>query len=148
MKTVRARMHADRPVTEERLEDAIERGGVRQRSSLRATSLSYVAPCLQIGFEDGSGVLLPVSLYSEFDGFQAEDFADLKLGFAGTALCHDAQDLQVSIAGMISLSPPLMTMAAAVIASRNARQSSAARTEAARANGRRGWRPCKSDSVV
>lgn len=54
----------------------------------------------------------------------------------------------MSIAGMISASKPLMDMAASVIASRNGRQSSAAKAEAARANGRKGGRPRKPDVPV
>ena len=96
-------------------------------------------------FEDDSGVLLPVNLYREFDDFEPEDFNGLNVGFAGTALCHDGKDLQISIAGMISASQPLMAMAASVIASRNGRQSSTAKAEAARANGRKGGRPRKMD---
>jgi len=147
MKTVKAGLHADRPVTEKRLDEAVDRGGVRRRSSLQAVSVAFQKPCLVIHFEDESGVLLPVNLYREFDDFEPEDFTGLNVGFAGTALCHEGRDLQVSIAGMISTSQPLMAMAASVIASRNGRQSSTAKAEAARANGRKGGRPRKIDPV-
>ncbi|MCU0072000.1 hypothetical protein N8H71_10380 [Pseudomonas koreensis] len=147
MKTVKAGLHADRPVTETRLDEAVDRGGLRRRSSLQAVSVAFQKPCLVIHFEDDSGVLLPVNLYREFDDFEPDDFNGLNVGFAGTALCHDGKDLQVSIAGMISASQPLMAMAASVIASRNGRQSSTAKAEAARANGRKGGRPRKIDPV-
>lgn len=148
MKTVKAGLHADRPVTENRLDEAVDRGGVRRRSSLQAVAVSFQQPCLVIHFEDDSGVLLPVNLYPEFADFEPEDFAGVKLGFAGTALCHDDKDLQISIAGMIAASQPLMSMAASVIASRNGRQSSTAKAEAARANGKKGGRPRKVDPVL
>lgn len=148
MKTVQAGLHADRPVTEDRLDEAVDRGGIRRRSSLQAVSVSFHTPCLVIHFEDDSGVLLPVNLYPEFAAFEPEDFAGVKLGFAGTALCHDGKDLQMSIAGMIAASQPLMSMAASVIASRNGRQSSTAKAEAARANGKKGGRPRKVDPVL
>ncbi|MFW9080688.1 DUF2442 domain-containing protein [Pseudomonas sp. P2757] len=148
MKTVKAGLQADRPVTQNRLDEAVDRGGVRRRSSLQAVSVSFHPPCLVIHFEDDSGVLLPVNLYPELADFQPEDFAGVKLGFAGTALCHDDKDLQVSIAGMISASQPLMSMAASVIASRNGRQSSTAKAEAARANGKKGGRPRKVDPAL
>ncbi|WP_409316229.1 DUF2442 domain-containing protein [Pseudomonas sp. KCJK9016] len=147
MKTVKAGLHADRPVTEKRLDEAVDRGGLRRRSSLQAVAVTFQKPCIAIHFEDGSGVLLPVNLYTEFDDFEPDDFAQLKIGFAGTALCHEGKDLQISIAGMISASQPLMSMAASVIASRNGRQSSTAKAEAARANGRKGGRPRKIDPV-
>ena len=145
MKTIEASILADRPVTEDVLDEAIRRGQVRHKSGLQATAVSFVEPCLAVSFIDGSGVLLPVQHYPEFDDFEVEDFAGLTVGFSGTALCHEGKDLQVSIAGMISASKPLMDMAASVIASRNGRQSSAAKAEAARANGRKGGRPRKPE---
>jgi len=145
VKTITAKMLTDRPVTEAVLDEAIQRGQVRHKGGLQATSVTFVEPCLAVGFVDGSGVLLPVQHYPEFDEFDVEDFADLKVGFSGTALCHEDKDLHVSIAGMISASKSLMDMAASVIASRNGRQSSAAKAEAARANGRKGGRPRKAD---
>jgi hypothetical protein len=145
MKTIEASILADRPVTEDVLDEAIRRGQVRHKSGLQVTAVSFVEPCLAVSFIDGSGVLLPVQHYPEFDDFEVEDFAGLTVGFSGTALCHEGKDLQVSIAGMISASKPLMDMAASVIASRNGRQSSAAKAEAARANGRKGGRPRKPE---
>lgn len=148
MKTIEASIQADRPVTEETLEQAIARGELSRRSGLNARSVTWTGHCLVISFEDGSGVLLPAKNYPEFDGFDDEDFADLKVGFAGTALCHEGSDLQVSIAGLISASKPLMDMASSVIASRNGRQSSVAKAEAARANGKKGGRPRKVDTAL
>lgn len=145
MKTIEASVLADRPVTDAVLDEAIRRGQVRHKAGLHVTAVSYVEPCLAVSFIDGSGVLLPVQHYPEFDDFEVEDFAGLTVGFSGTALCHEGKDLQVSIAGMISASKPLMDMAASVIASRNGRQSSAAKAEAARANGRKGGRPRKPE---
>ncbi|VVM77233.1 hypothetical protein PS662_02126 [Pseudomonas fluorescens] len=148
MITIEAGTGVDRPVTEASLDEAIRRGQVRHKSSLQVTAVAFLDPCLAVSFIDGSGVLLPVQHYPEFDDFDAEDFAELKVGFSGTALCHEGRDLQVSIAGMISASKPLMDMAASVIAARNGRQSSAAKAEAARANGRKGGRPRKPDVTV
>jgi hypothetical protein len=148
MKTLKAKDQVDRPVTEARLDRAIERGKSRPGCGLQATAVTYQAPCLAVSFEDGSGILLPVKNYPEFDGFEIEDFAGLEVGFTGAALCHEGKDLQISIAGMISASEPLMAMAASVIASRNGRQSSAAKSEAARLNGKKGGRPRKVDVVL
>lgn len=147
MRTVKAKAQVDIPVTETRLDEAIERGKLRPASGLRATAVIFQDPCLAVSFEDGSGVLLPVGNYPEFDGFESDDFAAVEVGYGGTALCHEGKDLHVSIVGMISASKPLMAMAASVIASRNGRQSSTAKAEAARANGRKGGRPRKVDVV-
>ncbi|ANJ54177.1 hypothetical protein PMA3_02980 [Pseudomonas silesiensis] len=148
MKAVKAKNQVDRPVTESVLDEAIERGRLRRNSGLQATAVTFLEPCLAVSFEDGSGVLLPVKCYPEFDDFRTQDFAGLKVGFSGTALCHEGKDLQISIAGMISASKPLMDMAASVVASRNGRQSSAAKAEAARANGRKGGRPRKVEVAL
>ncbi|VVN84098.1 hypothetical protein PS718_01347 [Pseudomonas fluorescens] len=148
MKVIKAKPSARSPLTEEMVEAAIKRGEARRASSLQAVSVTFEKTSLVIRFEDGSGVLLPVDRYPEFDGFDADDYASLKIGFGGTALCHEGRDLDVSITGMISASPSLMVMAASVVASRNGRQSSAAKSEAARANGKKGGRPRKADPAV
>lgn len=148
MKTIKAKVQADNPVTESSLDKAIERGESRRKNSLQATAVTYLPPCLAVSFEDGSGVLLPVANYPEFDDFEGEELASLTVGYAGTALCHEGKDLHVSIAGLISASKPLMAMAASVVASRNGRQSSAAKSEAARVNGKKGGRPRKVDVVL
>lgn len=145
MKVIKARPSEHRPLTEEMLDAAIKLGEARQASSLQAVSVTFEESSLVVRFEDGSGVLLPVKLYPEFDGFDAADYASLTIGFSGTALCHEGKDLDISIAGMISASASLMKMAASVVASRNGRQSSAAKSAAARANGKKGGRPRKTD---
>lgn len=148
MKVIKAKPSVHRPLTEEMLDAAIKLGEVRQASSFQAVSVCFEKSSLVIRFEDGSGVVLPVNQYPEFDGFDAGDYEGLTVGFAGTALCHEGKDLDVSIAGMISASQSLMKMAASVVASRNGRQSSAAKSEAARANGKKGGRPRKADPVL
>ncbi|MEZ1317317.1 hypothetical protein QIW53_14945 [Pseudomonas fluorescens] len=146
MTTIQAKKGAGRPVTEAVLEKAIRRGQHRQKKTFEATSVAFIEPCLAVCFIDGAGVLLPVRQYPEFDDFAVEDYADLTVGHAGTALCHEGKDLHISIAGMISANKPLMDMAASLIASRNGRQSSAAKAEAARENGRKGGRPRKTET--
>lgn len=148
MKVIKAKPSTHRPLTKEMIDAAILQGEARRASSLQAVSVTFEESSLVIRFEDGSGVLLPVSQYPEFDGFDAGDYEGLTVGFAGTALCHERKDLDVSIAGMISASPSLMKMAASVVASRNGRQSSAAKSEAAGANGKKGGRPRKADPAL
>lgn len=147
MKTIEAKAPLDRPLTAAALDEAIERGRAN-RSGVNASCVSVEGQHLVIGFEDGSAVLLPLEHYPEFGDFVAADFEDLRVGFAGTALCHEGKDLHLSIAGMIQASKPLMDLAASVIASRNGRQSSLAKAQAARANGRKGGRPRKVDNPL
>ena len=147
MKTIEAKAPLDRPLTAAALGEAIERGRAN-RSGVNASCVSVEGQHLVIGFEDGSAVVLPLKHYPEFGDFAEADFQDLQVGFAGTALCHEGKDLHLSIAGMIQASKPLMDLAASVIASRNGRQSSLAKAQAARANGRKGGRPRKVDNPL
>ena len=57
------------------------------------------------------------------------------------ALCPDKHDLHISLAGMVAASQPLMNMAATLVATKNGQKSSAAKSAAARENGRKGGRP-------
>ncbi|MGE7958960.1 DUF2442 domain-containing protein [Pseudomonas sp. NPDC089530] len=147
MKIIKAKAPTVEALTEAALEQAIVRGESRCRSGLQAATLSYQEPCLAIGFADGTAILLPVQHYPEFEDFSPEELHQLELGFAGTAICHEGRDLQVSIAGLISASQPLMDMAAQVVASRNGSRSSEAKAQAARLNGKKGGRPRKVQAL-
>lgn len=140
--TVRAPL--DEPVTVEVLRRAVERGRQR-RPALHASAVQYLADSqsLRIGFSDLSAVVLPVKNYPELAQLSCTQLERLVLGFAGSALCLEEQDLHVSIAGLVSASVPLMEMAATVVASRNGSRSSASKAGAARENGRKGGRPRK-----
>ncbi len=70
----------------------------------------------------------------------------MEVGFGGKALCCEAHYLDVSISGLIASSQPLMDLAVSMVASRNGRKSSAAKSAAARANGKKGGRPRKNVS--
>ena len=139
----KARSRFDEPVTQEALTQAIERGRQRGGEGIHATALQYV-PQLQsllFGFADHSAVALPVRNYPELAALDEAELQALTLGFGGSALCLEARDLHISIAGLVSASQPLMDMAATLIAARNGRATSSAKTAAARSNGRKGGRP-------
>lgn len=135
----------DEPVTDDVLRRAVDRGQQRRRSTLHASAVQYQADSqsLRIGFSDQSAVILPIKNYPELAQLSRADLDRLVLGFAGSALCLEAQDLHVSIAGLVSASAPLMAMATTVVASRNGRQSSESKAVAARDNGQKGGRPRK-----
>lgn len=143
MKIVKAKTWADVPLTPADVDKAIVRGKKLSRSSASASTVRYEQGCLSIGFSDGSRIVLPVGNHAEFEGFSLQDFEALEMGFGGTAVCCDARDLHVSITGLIAASQPLMDMAASMVASRNGRKSSSAKSAAARANGKKGGRPRK-----
>lgn len=144
MKVVKAKILPDVPLTQVDIDKALVRGRKASRSFVNASSVRYAENSLSIGFSDGARVVLPVANYPEFEGFSAEDFQQLEVGFGGTALCCEVRDVHVSITGLIAASQPLMDMAASLVAARNGRKSSAAKSQAARANGKKGGRPRKA----
>jgi Protein of unknown function (DUF2442) len=145
MSGVVAKNQFDEPITDAVLRRAIERGQQRHRPSLHASEVRYVADSqtLTIGFSDQTAVVLPIKNYPELAKLSRADLGRLALGFAGSALCLEDQDLHVSIAGLVSASTPLMEMAATVVASRNGSRSSTAKSIASRENGQKGGRPRK-----
>ena len=139
----KARSRFNEPVTQEGLSQAIERGRQRGGEGIHAMALQYV-PQLQsllFGFADHSAVALPVRNYPELAVLGEAELQALTLGFGGSALCLEARDLHISIAGLVSASEPLMDMAATLIAARNGRATTSAKAAAARSNGRKGGRP-------
>ncbi|NWC90954.1 MULTISPECIES: DUF2442 domain-containing protein [unclassified Pseudomonas] len=142
-KIVKANVLPYVPITEADIDAAIDRGRRSKRLYANASNVRYENDCLSIGFSDGSRILLPVAGLPEFDGFTLQDFQQLDVGFGGRAVCCEARDLDVSITGLIATSAPLMALATSLVASHNGRKSSAAKSAAARANGKKGGRPRK-----
>ncbi len=144
MKVIKAKAVPYKPLTEADVDKAI-RGRKLKRLYANASNVRYENDSISIGFSDGSRVVLPVVGLPEFEGFSQEDFEQLEVGFGGKALCCEARDLEVSITGLIATSQALMDLATSLVASRNGRRSSAAKTAAARANGKKGGRPRKKE---
>ncbi len=145
MKVIKAKAVPYISLTEADVDKAIARGRKLKRLYANASDVRYENDSISIGFSDGSRVVLPVAGLPEFAGFSLQDFEQLKVGFGGKALCCEARDLDVSITGLIATSQPLMDLATSLVASRNGRKSSAAKTAAARANGKKGGRPRKKE---
>ena len=144
MSIVTATTLFDEPVTDDVLRRAVARGHQR-RPALHASAVQYMADSqsLQIGLSDLSAVILPVKNHPELAQLSRTQLDGLVLGFAGSAICLEEQDLHVSIAGLVSASVSLMAMADTVVASRNGSRSSASKAVAARENGQKGGRPRK-----
>jgi Protein of unknown function (DUF2442) len=143
MTRVKVQNGFDEPVTQVVLSQAIERGRTRGGQGVHATTVKYlpILKSLLISFADHSAVALPVRNYPELAALSAADLGKLTLGLGGSALCLDARDLHVSIAGMVAASKPLMDMAATLVAARNGSKTSAVKLQASRANGQKGGRP-------
>ena len=142
-KIVKAKALPYVPITEADIDKAIDRGRRSKRLFANASEVRYENDSISIGFSDGSRVMLPVAGLAEFKGFTPQDFQQLQVGFGGKALCCEARDLDVSVTGLIATSQPLMALATSLVASSNGRKSSAAKSAAARANGKKGGRPRK-----
>ncbi|WP_341523402.1 DUF2442 domain-containing protein [Pseudomonas sp. G.S.17] len=145
MKTVKAVDLFDDVVTEQGLQQAREQGRKRRNTGLLASTVEFLPAqqALLIGFADQCAIALPIRNYPELAHLSIQELESLELGFGGSAVCLEARDLHVSIAGLISASAPLMEMAATMIAARNGSRSSSAKAQAARANGAKGGRPRK-----
>ncbi len=143
MTTIKASMRFDEPVTQEGLEQAIERGRKRASAGIRATAVQYVPQLksLLLSFLDHSAVALPVNNYPELAALQEGELQSLSLGFGGSALCLKSQDMHVSIAGLVTASQPLMDMATSLVAARNGKKNTTKKSAAARENGKKGGRP-------
>ena len=139
----------DEPVTASVLAKATARGRQRRHPGLHAMSVAYLPAyrSLLIGFSDQSAVLLPVKNYPELSALGVAELEGLAIGYGGTALCLEARDLHVSIAGLVSASQSLMDLAATVIAVRNGSRRTEAKAQASRENGRRGGRPRKAEAA-
>jgi len=142
-KSIKASVRFDEPVTQDVLDQAVERGRQRASAGVRATAVQYVPQLgsLLFSFLDRSAVALPVNNYPELVALDEADLQALTLGFGGSALCLKARDMHISISGLVSASQPLMDMAASLVAVRNGKKSSTAKSAAARENGRKGGRP-------
>jgi hypothetical protein len=140
---VKAKSPVDEPVTAEVLQRAVARGRAARARESHATQLRYAAKAraLEISFADGSAVLLPTKNYPELAALSANDMNALTLGYAGRAVCLESSDLQVSIAGLLAASQPLMSWAKTMVAAHNGSQLSTAKSAAARLNGKKGGRP-------
>jgi hypothetical protein len=150
MTGVKAREPYDEPVTKAVLDRAVAEGRQRQGAGLHAETVRYLSEfgAVLIGFADRSALALPVANYPELAELSPAELSQLEIGFGGSALCFDARDLHVSIAGLVSASQPLMELAATVVAIRNGGRKSTAKAQASRSNGTKGGRPRKLATAV
>ncbi|HEY1395080.1 DUF2442 domain-containing protein [Roseateles sp.] len=139
---IKAQLVDDVPVTEDGMRRAV---ATRQSRTPQAVSVQFLPSrqSLLIGFADQSAIALPIVKFPELDALDPAELDRLAIGFGGQALCLEEKDMHISIQGMIAASDSLMGLAASMVAASNGRRISAAKSEAARANGRKGGRPRK-----
>lgn len=141
--TIQAKNGFDEVVTPEVVQRAVALGRSRHRGSIHAQSLRYLPDtrALMIIFSDQTAIVLPVENYSELATLTGEELQQLSLCFAGSALCLNDRDLHVSIAGLMTMSQPLLEVAKTVAASYNGSLRTLAKAVASRENGKKGGRP-------
>jgi hypothetical protein len=142
---IKAQVFEDVPVTEDSMRRAV---ATRQSRTPQAVSVQFLPSrqSLLIAFADQSAIALPIAKFPELEALDPAELDRLAIGFGGQALCLEEKDMHMSIQGMLSASDALMGLAASMVAASNGRRISAAKSEAARANGRKGGRPRKAPS--
>lgn len=117
MKTVRAKEHDDEPVTQAVFARAVDLGSQRRNTTPHAKGVRYLPEfeALAVSFKDKTAVLLPVKNYAELARLSLAELHRIEVGFGGSALCLVERDLNVSIAGLVIASKPLMELAVAVM---------------------------------
>ena len=95
-----ARCWEDRPITEEVLRVAIERG---EEGEVRPTVVGARVENghLMLTFVTGAMVSIPLRLLPEFDELSSELQGQLEVGFVGQGLVVEAADLHVSVQGIL-----------------------------------------------
>lgn len=102
MTTIKAKKRDNEPVTQEVMAQAIAAGRQRGAAFARATQVRYLPQreALAIHFCDETMILLPVANYPELALLSTAELGRVELGYAGTALCLEEQDLHISLAGL------------------------------------------------
>ena len=104
MKIINAPKRYGKPVTDEVLQEAIERGKQLYGDIPKANGVRFLAKQreIEIDFENGNSVLLPIDKLKEFNNLSNDQLSRLLVGFAGKGLYLDEADLHVSINGLIA----------------------------------------------
>lgn len=104
MEIINARKRSGKPVTDDVLQEAIERGKKLYGDIPKANAVRFLSKQreIEIDFENGNSVLLPIDKLKEFNNLSDDQLSQLIVGFAGKGLYLDEADLHVSIAGLIA----------------------------------------------
>jgi len=131
-------------ITDAMVDAALEAGRQRQAREFSATDVRYDAErdALEIDLRQGFGLRVPRGAIAELAAVPAEALAGLDLSPAGTGLDLDDHDVHISVHGLVLslLSPSTL---AAGLGQRGGAQSTPAKRDSARRNGRLGGRPKK-----
>lgn len=95
------------PLTDEKWQEILEKGRLALKDNPYPNRLEYLSDkrVYRIFFTDQRAVDLPVDFYEEFNSLSDDDLSQAFLSPAGTALCLDDYDLDVSVHGLINDNP-------------------------------------------
>src|SRR4051794_4578921 len=127
---------------EDTIEAALERGKTARLREPRAIAARYDRSLARVVVElsNGCTFAFPPKLAPELEHATAEQLGQVEVLGAGSGLHWEALDADLSVPGLLAG----LFGTAAHMARRAGQASSAAKAEAARANGRKGGRPPKA----
>jgi hypothetical protein len=130
------------PITDAMVDTAIKAGRQRRAREFSAIAVRYdaVRDAIEIDLSQGFGLRVPRAAIAELAAVPAEALINLDLSPAGTGIDLDDHDVHISVHGLIlSLMSP--STLAAGLGQRGGVQSTPAKRDSARRNGRLGGRP-------
>ena len=132
-------------ITDQALATALDAGRQRLAREFTATAIRYdqQLDTVEIDLAQGFGLRVPRMAIAELAAVPASALGMLDLSPAGTGIDLDDHDVHVSVHGLVLSLLSLSTMAAG-LGKRGGAQSTPAKQESARLNGRLGGRPKKS----
>lgn len=129
-------------ITDESVANALEAGRQRLAREFTATAVRYDQPrdVVEIELTQGFGLRVPRTTIAELAGLPVGAVAALEVSPAGTGIDLDDHGVHISVHGLVLSLLSLSSMAAG-LGQRGGAQSTPAKRESARRNGRLGGRP-------
>ena len=135
-------------ITEAGYAEALAAGQSTAKSEFRAEAVSYIPrlDAIEVITQHNGGFVIPRALVKGLQSVGAEHLAGMTLWPDGSLIEIEALDLHVSVDGMIKAALPVLVprqIAAGMFAAAGGSAKSAAKTQSARQNGKKGGRPRK-----
>ncbi len=128
-------------ITQQHLDAACAQGAERQKATLVATSVRFLADTDSLELAAGGiTLIIPRSMISEFSGLTPAQMDRVGLSVLADAIGVEGYDVQVSVAGLIADVIPQQALARAM-ARVGGSATSPKKSAAARENGKKGGRP-------
>lgn len=104
---IKAKSDVYAPLTEERWKAILEKGKLDMENEILACALEYFSEnrFFRVFFNNKTAIDIPVNYYKEFDKISDDYLSKAFLSPAGSALCVEEYDLDISIQGLIKDNP-------------------------------------------